>query len=119
MSRDVIVTDLVRRQARQLKVPGAAREFEALARQAREEKWSFEDYLQEVLTVEVSSRCDSAVRQRLRDARFPETKTLDQLSRNELFDVNEAVLRQRSAMDCRSRRLFTIRDHVHIEHRGS
>lgn len=78
MSRDAVVTDLVRKQARELKMPGAAREFEALARQAREEKWSFEDYLHEVLTVEVTSRCDSAVRHRLRDARFPETKTLDQ-----------------------------------------
>jgi len=78
VSRDAIVTDLVRKHARQLKMPGAAREFESLARQAREETWSFEDYLQEVLTVEVSSRRDSAVRQRLRDARFPEIKTLDQ-----------------------------------------
>src|SRR5688572_4167894 len=59
-------------------MPGAARAFESLSRQAREEKWSFEDYLHEVLTVEIASRCESAVRHRLRDARFPETKTLDQ-----------------------------------------
>ena len=59
-------------------MPGAAREFEALGRQAREEKWSFEDYLHEVLSVEIQSRRESAMRQRLRDARFPETKTLDQ-----------------------------------------
>jgi len=78
VSRGVVVADLIRQDARQLKMPGAAREFEALARQAREEKWSFEDYLHEVLTVEVQSRRDSAIRQRLRDARFPEIKTLDQ-----------------------------------------
>ena len=78
MSRDAMVSDLVRQQARQLKMPGAARAFEALGRQAREEKWSFEDYLNEVLSVEVASRQESAVRQRLRDARFPEMKTLDQ-----------------------------------------
>ena len=78
MSREAVVTDLVRQQARALKMPGAARAFEALGRQAREEKWSFEDYLHEVLSVEITSRRDSAVRQRLRDARFPETKTLDQ-----------------------------------------
>ena len=78
MSRDAVVADLIRQQARQLKMPGAAREFEALARQAREDKCSFEDYLHEVLAVEITSRRDSAVRQRLRDARFPETKTLDQ-----------------------------------------
>lgn len=73
-----MVGDLVRQEARQLKMPGAAREFEALARQAREEKWTHEDYLHEVFTVEIASRRDSAVRQRLRDARFPELKTLDQ-----------------------------------------
>jgi DNA replication protein DnaC len=78
VSRAGMVGDLVRQETRQLKMPGAAREFEALARQAREEKWTHEDYLHEVLTVEVASRRESAVRQRLRDARFPETKTLDQ-----------------------------------------
>ena len=65
MSRDVVVTDLVRQQTRQLKMPGAARAFESLGRQAREEKWTFEDYLHEVLTVELASRGESAVRQRL------------------------------------------------------
>lgn len=78
MSRDAMVADLIRQQTRQLKMPGAAREFEALARQAREDKCSFEDYLHEVFTVEITSRRDSAVRHRLRDARFPEIKTLDQ-----------------------------------------
>jgi DNA replication protein DnaC len=78
VSRDVVVADLVRQDTRQLKMPGAARAFEALGRQAREEKWSFEDYLHEILTVEIASRRESAVRERLRDAHFPETKTLDQ-----------------------------------------
>jgi DNA replication protein DnaC len=78
VSRGAVVADLIRQQARQLKMPGAAREFESLGRQAREEKWSFEDYLHEVLSVEIQSRSDSAIKQRLRDARFPEIKTLDQ-----------------------------------------
>jgi DNA replication protein DnaC len=78
MSRDVVIADVIRQEARQLKMPGAARAFEALGRQAREEKWSFEDYLHEVLSVEIISRRDSAIVQRIRDARFPETKTLDQ-----------------------------------------
>ena len=84
MSRDIVIADVIRQETRQLKMPGAAREFEALGRQAREEKWSFEDYLHEVLSVEIASRRDSAIAQRLRDAHFPETKTLDQ------FDFNTA-----------------------------
>lgn len=78
MSRDAVVADLVRQDTRQLKMPGAARAFEALGRQAREEKWSFEDYLHEIFTVEIASRRESAIRERMRDAHFPEVKTLDQ-----------------------------------------
>jgi len=77
MSRAVVVRDLILVLARGLKMPGLARVFEPLGRQAREEQWSFEEYLHEVLAAEQTSRRDSAVRHRLRDARFPETKTLD------------------------------------------
>lgn len=87
MSRDVMISELIQQETRQLKMPGAARAFEALGRQAREEKWSFEDYLHEVFSVEIASRRESAVRQRIRDARFPETKTLDQFD----FETAEGV----------------------------
>ena len=78
MSRAVVVADLIRAQTRELKMPGLARAFEALGRQAREERWAFEDYLHEALAVEIVSRAESAVRERIRLARFPELKTLDQ-----------------------------------------
>ena len=84
MSREAVVEDLIRGQARSLKMPGLARTFEALARQAREERWTCEDYLHEVLSAEQTSRAESAVRQRIQEARFPETKTLD------AFDFSEA-----------------------------
>lgn len=77
MSRAEAATDLVRTQARPLKMPGLARAFEALARQAREEGWSHEEYLYEVLAMEIVSRAASAVRARLAAARFPELKPLD------------------------------------------
>ena len=76
MSRTV-AHEAVRLLARSLKMPGLGRSFEALARQAREEHWSFEDYLHEVLSAEQTSRMDSVMRQRLAEARFPEQKTLD------------------------------------------
>jgi len=76
VSRDVLVADLIVGQARQLKMPGLARGFVALARQTREEKWSVEDDLHEVLALEIVSRNESAVRERLERARFPERKTL-------------------------------------------
>ncbi len=77
MSAATVTRDLVVAHARALKMPGLARSFEALARQAREAHWPHEDYLHEVLAAEQASRHDSVIRQRLREARFPEVKTLD------------------------------------------
>lgn len=79
-----VMSEVVRLDARQLKMPGLARSFEELARQARQELWPHEDYLHEVLSVELSSRFESAVRERMRAAGFPEIKTLDQ------FDFSSA-----------------------------
>ena len=77
MSRATIAKDLVASQARTLKMPGLLRVYEALARQAREEHSGYEEYLHDVLSAEITSRQDSAVRARVREARFPEIKTLD------------------------------------------
>jgi DNA replication protein DnaC len=77
MSRPAVAAELLRTHARTLKMPGLARTFESLARQAREERWSYEEYLYEMLSAEVTSRTASAVRHRLQAARFPELKALD------------------------------------------
>jgi len=87
VSRGVVVADVIKTQARTLKMPGLLRAYEALGRQAREERWTHEDYLQEVLAVEVQSRAESAVRQRIREARFPEVKTLDTFD----FNASEGI----------------------------
>jgi DNA replication protein DnaC len=87
MSREIIIADLIRTDARQLKMPGLARAFETLARQARSEKWSHEEYLHELLQAEIVSRNDSAVRSRIANARFPETKTLGEFD----FAATEGV----------------------------
>lgn len=87
MSREVVVADLIRGAARELKMPGLARSFDELARQAREEKWAFEDYLHEVLQAEIASRTDSAIRSRIAQARFPDTKTLGEFD----FEVADGV----------------------------
>jgi len=86
MSR-VVVAEVIQGQARTLKMPGLLRAYEGLARQAREEHWTHEEYLHEILSVEVASRAESAVRQRLREARFPELKTLDTFD----FNASEGV----------------------------
>ena len=77
MSTPTITRELIVAHTRALKLPGVARVFESLARQARDAHWPHEDYLHEVLTAEQLSRHESVIRQRLREARFPEIKTLD------------------------------------------
>ena len=77
MTTAVITRDLIVAQTRALKLPGIARAFESLARQARDAHWPHEDYLHEVLSAEQASRHESVIRHRLREARFPEIKTLD------------------------------------------
>ena len=77
MGRAAVAKDLVDTQSRTLKMPGLRRVYEALARQAREEHWGYEEFLHDVLGAEIVSRRDSAVRHRLKGARFPEMKTLD------------------------------------------
>jgi len=72
LTRDLSVT-----QTRALKLPGVARTFEPLARQARDAHWPHEEYLHEVLSAEQASRHESVIRHRLREARFPEVKPLE------------------------------------------
>jgi DNA replication protein DnaC len=77
MSAAAIVTaEVLRNLARALKMPAVAHQFEALARQAREDHWTHEEYLAEVLRAESDSREASAIRERIREAHFPEEKSL-------------------------------------------
>lgn len=71
-----------------LKLPAFRRSYEALARQANDGGWAYEDYLRELLEAEVRSRQDRAAACRLREAHFPEVKTLDQIDWQALSGVS-------------------------------
>jgi DNA replication protein DnaC len=92
MSRDQLTADLLRQLARQLKSPAIARNFEQLARQAREEGLTHEEYLAEVLRAEADSREASAVRERIREARFPEEKSLGAFDFDASGGLDRAVI---------------------------
>jgi DNA replication protein DnaC len=77
MSAPAVTRDLIVAHTRALKLPGIARVFERVAREARDSHWPHEDYLHEMLSAELASRHESVIRQRLHEARFPEVKTLD------------------------------------------
>lgn len=70
---------VLKQYCRELKLPAVLREYAALARQARDGGWPYEDFLHDLLETERNSRQDSAARRLLREARFPDHKTLEQL----------------------------------------
>lgn len=53
-----------------LRMPALAREYPALARQAREEGWDYEDFLRDLLEAEIVSRQERASERRLKEARL-------------------------------------------------
>jgi DNA replication protein DnaC len=89
-----VTTELIRAQARRLKLPGLGKAFEPLGRQARDGRWQHEDYLREALAAEEMSRNDSVIRNRIRAARFPEMKTLDGFEFSSADGVDAAVVAQ-------------------------
>ena len=63
---------------RALKAPAAARAAPKLAARAREEEWSHERFLEAVLSTEVASRESHGGESRIKAARFPARKTLEE-----------------------------------------
>ncbi|MBA3439135.1 MAG: ATP-binding protein [Pyrinomonadaceae bacterium] len=71
-----------------LKMPGINREYKAVARQACDGGWPYEEYLKELLEREVQSRQEHTAALRLRQAHFPDIKTLDQIDWNALQGIS-------------------------------
>ncbi len=63
---------------RQLKAPAAARALPKLAERAREEDWSYERFAEALLSTEVASRDAHGGESRIKAARFPARKTLEE-----------------------------------------
>ncbi len=63
---------------RQLKAPAAARALPKLADRAREEEWSFEQFAAALLKTETDSRDSHGGQARIKAARFPARKTLEE-----------------------------------------
>lgn len=79
MSEIAIREAVLSEHLRALKMPGVAREYQALARQARDGGWAYEEFLRQVLEAEIRSRQERTAARRLQEAHFPDIKTLDQL----------------------------------------
>jgi hypothetical protein len=80
---------------RALKAPAAAQAFPKLAERAREESWSYERFCEALLSTEVSARESHGGEGRIKQARFPARKTLEEFD----FTFQRSVKRQVVELD--------------------
>lgn len=78
--RKAPLDDRLRQQLTYLKLPFVQAHFEPLAQQAAQKNWSHVHYLGALIQGEAEQRQDRAVQRRIRFARFPVIKTLDQFN---------------------------------------
>lgn len=92
-------TAILQQYCTQLKLPGAFRAIPALAREARDGGWDYEHFLQQLLEAEVLSRYDNLMRRRIKEAGFPEIKTLDQVDWKALQGVSRPKVQELASCD--------------------
>ena len=82
-----------------LKAPAAARAAPNLAKRARDEDWSHERFLEAVLSTEVASRESHGGEGRIKRARFPARKTLEEFDFTFQRSVRKTVIEHLGQLD--------------------
>jgi DNA replication protein DnaC len=81
------------------KAPAAARALPKLVERARTEEWSYERFAEALLSTEISSRESSGGRLRIRAARFPSHKTLEEFDFTFQRSVKKQVIEHLGQLD--------------------
>ena len=84
---------------RALKAPAAARAMPVLADRAREEGWSYERFAEILLGTEVSARESHGGEGRIKTARFPARKTLEEFDFTFQRSVKKTVIEHLGQLD--------------------
>lgn len=84
---------------RALKAPAAARSLPALADRAREEQWSYERFAEMLLATEVNARESHGGEGRIKTARFPARKTLEEFDFTFQRSVKKTVIEHLGQLD--------------------
>lgn len=84
---------------RQLKAPSLAASIDRLATRARDETWSYEDFLAACLEREVASRQTHGGENRVRAARFSQIKTLEDFDFSYQRSIRKEVVTHLGALD--------------------
>src|SRR5271154_1980045 len=84
---------------RALKAPAAARALPKLVERARTEEWGYERFAEALLSTEISSRESSGGQPRIRAARFPSHKTLEEFDFSFQRSVKKQVIEPLGQLD--------------------
>ena len=84
---------------RQLKAPAAARALPRLADRARAEEWSYERFAEALLSTEAASREASGGEGRIKAARFPQRKTLEEFDFSFQRSVRKTLVQHLGQLD--------------------
>jgi len=84
---------------RAMKAPAAARSVDALADRARAEEWSYERFAEALLGTEVSARDSHGGESRIKAARFPARKTLEEFDFTFQRSVKKTVIEHLGQLD--------------------
>src|SRR5437764_14035263 len=84
---------------RALKAPAAGRALPALGDRAREESWSYERFAEILLGTEVSARDSHGGEGRIKTARFPARKTLEEFDFTFQRSVKKTVIEHLGQLD--------------------
>jgi DNA replication protein DnaC len=95
MSRTSELTHLFRA----MKAPAAARALPKLADRAREEEWSYERFAEALLSTEQSSREAHGGESRIKAARFPARKTLEEFDFTFQRSIKKTVIEHLGQLD--------------------
>ena len=91
---DNVLNEQLRTHLRALKMPGLARKLDEVVRHAEAERAGYRQFLVDVLSTERLSRDASAINIRIREAGFPEHKTLAEFDFKATDGIDPAVVGQ-------------------------
>ncbi len=100
---DVVCEAVIREQVKTLRLPALGRQYQGVSRQARDGGWAYEQYLKELFEVEICSRQQRTSARRMREARFPDVKTLDQVKWDVLQGISRPKLLELASCEYLSR----------------
>ena len=79
---------------KQLKLTAILRSYAARAREARNAGSDYEDFLLSLIESELEARADNRLKRRIRDARFPIIKTMENFNFDEAEGLDRRLIRE-------------------------